>query len=663
MGKLRVRYFAAGVALAALGVAGARAQDAAPRDAEPAVRAAQEKLKATLPFADRRDFEDADRGFVATLPDGVIAGPGARPAWSLKEYAFLRAGEAPPTVNPSLWRQAQLNLRNGLFKVSERVYQVRGFDLANMTLVEGDTGLIVIDPLLTRETAKAALELYYAHRPRRPVVAVIYSHSHADHWGGVRGVLDEAEVAAGRAKVFAPAGFMEHAVAENIIAGTAMSRRAHYQFGPLLPRGEREQVDAGLGKNLATGSITLIPPTDVIERDLERRVVDGVEIVFQLAPGTEAPAEFHMYFPKLRVLDMAENVTHNMHNLLPLRGAEVRDPAVWSRVIAEVLDRFGGDADVLIAQHHWPVWGGERIRAMMAKQRDLYKYVHDQTLRLMNHGYTAAEIAERLQLPASLASEWYARGYYGDLRHNVKAVVQKYLGWYDANPANLDPLPPREAAKKAVAYMGGMDALLKRAREDFAKGEYRWVAQVANQAVFAEPDNKAARALAADAYEQLGYLAESATWRNAYLQGARELRLGVPNIPVVSPVTPDTLRALKLDMFFDYLGVRLNGAKAEGKTLSINWRFTEVKQDFAVNLENSALTYLPGRLAKDPDLTVVMEKATLDEITLRRTTFPEAVGQGRIELKGNPYKLRELFSMLDDFAPMFEIVEPRRKAE
>jgi len=658
--KFRWLWIAAGAALACGGVSG---QDSAPRDAEPAVRAAQAKLREALPFADRRDFEDADRGFVATLPEGVVAGPGGRPAWSLKEYAFLRAEEAPPTVNPSLWRQAQLNLRNGLYKVVDRVYQVRGFDISNMTIVEGETGLIVIDPLLARETAKAALDLYYAHRPRRPVRAVVYTHSHADHWGGVKGVLDEAEVAAGRARVIAPAGFMEHAVAENIIAGAAMSRRAHYQFGPLLPRGPREQVDAGLGKTLAAGSITLIPPTELVERDLERRTVDGVEIVFQLAPGTEAPAEFHLYFPQLRVLDMAENVTHNMHNLLPLRGAEVRDPATWSRVIAEALDRFGGEADVLIAQHHWPVWGGERLRALMAKQRDLYKYIHDQTLRLMNHGYTAPEIAERLRLPASLASEWHARGYYGDLRHNVKAVYQKYLGWYDANPASLDPLPPREAARKAVEYMGGMDAVLKRAREDFAKGEYRWVAQVASQAVYADPDNKAARALAADAYEQLGYLAESATWRNAYLQGARELRLGVPAVPVVSPVTPDTLRALKLDMFFDYLGVRLNGAKAEGRTLSINWRFTDVKQDFALNLENSALTYLPGRLANDPDVTVILEKATLDEITLRRTTFPEAVGQGRIELKGNPFKLRELFSLLDDFAPMFEVVEPRRRAE
>jgi alkyl sulfatase BDS1-like metallo-beta-lactamase superfamily hydrolase len=645
-----------------LAAAQSLAQGTPPKEAEPAVRAAQARVLQSLPFADRRDFEDADRGFVAALPDMTIAGPNGAPAWSLKEYGFLARPEAPATVNPSLWRQSQLNLRNGLYKVVDGLYQVRGFDISNMTIVEGRTGIIVIDPLLAAETAKAALELYYAHRPKRPVVAVIYSHSHADHFGGVKGVLDEAEVKAGRAAVIAPAGFMEHAVAENIIAGNAMARRAHYQFGPLLPRGERQQVDAGLGKTLAGGSITLIPPTDVIDKAIDRRTIDGVEIVFQLAPGTEAPAEFHMYFPQLRALNMAENATHNLHNLLPLRGAEVRDPVAWSRVIAEALDRFGGEAEVLLGQHHWPVWGGERLRAMLEQQRDLYKYVHDQTLRLMNHGYTAAEIAEQLELPPGLASEWHARGYYGSLRHNVKAVYQKYLGWYDANPANLDPLPPEAAGKKAVEYMGGMEALLKRARADYAKGEYRWVAQVMSQAVFADPANREARELAADAFEQLGYLAESATWRNAYLVGAWELRNGLPQARAASTVTPDTLKALKLDMFFDYLGVRLDAKKAEGRKFSINWNFTDVKETFLLNLAHSALTYLPGRQSKDADVTVTLTKATLDEITLRRTTFPEQMKLGNIKVDGYPLKLLDLFSLLDAFPPMFEIVEPKKAA-
>ena len=638
-------------------------QDAGTRDAEPAVRAAQARVLQSLPFSDRRDFADAERGFLGSLPDAQVGGGrGGRPAWSLKDYGFLSATEAPPTVNPSLWRQSQLNMRNGLFKVVDRIYQVRGFDISNMTLIEGQSGLIIIDPLLSMETAKAGLELYFRHRPRRPVVAVIYTHSHADHWGGVKGVLDEADVQAGRAVVIAPTGFMEHAVAENIIAGAAMARRAHYQFGPLLPKGARQQVDAGLGKTLSEGSITLIAPTDLITKDIEKRTIDGVEIVFQLAPGTEAPAEFHLYFPQLKALDMAENATHNLHNLLPLRGAEVRDALAWSRAVGEALDLFGGEAQVLLGQHHWPVWGGDQLRAFLAQQRDLYKYVHDQTVRLMNHGYTAAEIAERIELPASLAGQWHARGYYGSLRHNVKAVVQKYLGWYDANPANLDPLPPVEAGRKTIEYMGGMEAAVRRARADFARGEYRWVAQVMSQAVFADPSSREARELAADAYEQLGYLAESATWRNAYLVGAWELRNGMPNVPATSPVTPDTLKALKLDMFFDYMGVRLNGPRAEGKRIVINWRFTDVKQDFLLNLENSALTYLPGRQAANADATLTLAKATLDEITLRRTTFPEAIGQGSIQVEGNPARLQELFSLLDTFAPMFEIVEPKKTA-
>jgi alkyl sulfatase BDS1-like metallo-beta-lactamase superfamily hydrolase len=640
------------------------AQGTAPKDAEPAVRAAQAQVLKSLPFSDRRDYEDAGRGFIATLPDSaLVAGPGARPAWSLKDYAFLEKDTAPATVNPSLWRQAQLNYRNGLFKVVDRIYQIRGLDISNMTIVEGNSGLIVIDPLLSMETAKAGMGLYFQHRPKKPVVAVIYSHSHADHWGGVKGVVDESDVLAGRVAVIAPAGFMEHAVSENIIAGTAMSRRAHYQFGPLLPKNERQQVDAGLGKTLSAGSITLIAPTDVISKDLEKRVVDGVEIVFQLAPGTEAPAEMHMYFPQFKALDMAENATHNMHNLLPLRGAEARDPLVWSRVIGQALDLFGGEAQVLLGQHHWPVWGNEQLDAFLAQQRDLYKYIHDQTLRLMNHGYTAAEIAEKIELPPSLAAEWHARGYYGTLRHNVKAVYQKYLGWYDANPANLDPLPPVAAGKKFIEYMGGAEAVLRRARADFAKGEYRWVAQVMSHAVFADPANREARELAADAYEQLGYLAESATWRNAYLFGAWELRNGMPAIPASSPVTPDTLKALDLGMFFDYLGVRLNGPKAAGRRIVINWQFTDVKQNFLLNLDNAALTYLPDRQSKQADATLILAKTTLDEITLRRTTFPEAMMQGKVQVEGNPAKLAELFSLLDSFAPMFEIIEPKKAAD
>jgi alkyl sulfatase BDS1-like metallo-beta-lactamase superfamily hydrolase len=446
-----------------------------------------------------------------------VTGPSGNVVWSQKDYSFLDKDQAPDTVNPSLWRQAQLNRQNGLFKVVDGLYQMRGLDVSNMTLIEGNTGLIVVDPLLAVETARAGLDLYYQHRPRRPVVAVIYTHSHADHWGGVKGVTNEADVASGKVAVIAPEGFTEHTVSEFVIAGNAQRRRGLYQFGPLLPKGGRGQVDAGLGKTVSRGSLSLIAPNDLVKRSNETRNIDGVEIVFAMAPESEAPAEFYMFYPGFRVLNMAEVATHNFHNLLPLRGTEVRDALSWSKYLNEAVNAFGDNVDVVIAQHHWPVFGGDRARNFLHRQRNLYKYVHDQTLRLLNQGFTAAEIAEELQLPASLADEWENRDYYGTIRHNAKSIYQKYLGWYDGNPANLDPLPPVEAAKKYVAYMSGADAVIRHAREDFKNGEYRFVAEVANKLVFADPANQQARDLAADAYEQLGYLAESATWRNAYL--------------------------------------------------------------------------------------------------------------------------------------------------
>jgi alkyl sulfatase BDS1-like metallo-beta-lactamase superfamily hydrolase len=577
----------------------------------------------------------------------------------MKPYDFLKQNEAADSVNPSLWRQAQLNLIHGLFKVTDRVYQVRGFDVSNMTIIEGDTSLIIIDVLLTTETARAALELYYQHRPRKPVGTVIYSHSHTDHFGGVKGVISEADVAAGKVQVLAPAGFLEAVAGESVMAGTAMSRRAQYQFGPLLPPGPRGHVDTGLGKRVAGGTVTLIAPTGTIDKTMEKRVIDGVEIVFQLAPGSEAPSEMLMYFPQFRVLDMAEDVTHNMHNLYTIRGSEVRDGNLWSRYISEAMETFGDKSDVLIAQHHWPVAGQARVVALMKKQRDMYKFINDQSLRLLNLGYTPGEIAETLRMPASLEQEWSARGYYGTLRHNAKAVYQKYLGWYDANPADLNPLPPAENARKTVEYMGGADAVIARARGDFAKGEYRWVASAMNQVVFADPANRAARELGADALEQLGFQAEAATWRNAYLVGAMELRDGVPKILGNNTVNADTVKALSNEMFFDFLGVRLNAAKAEGKTMVINWSFTDSNQRIALNLDNSALTYVAGKQAPNADATVTLARGTLDAVALQRTTFTEAAKAGLVKIDGDPGKLDELMSMLDTFKVMFEVVEPK----
>lgn len=631
------------------------------KDAEPASRAINDSFLKTLPFNDRADFEDAKRGFVATLPDGVIPGIGDKPAWDTKPYEFLKSDQVPPTVNPSLWRQAQLNAINGLFKVTERVYQVRGLDLANLTIIEGDSGLILIDPLLSNETAKAALDLYLKNRPAKPVVAVIYSHSHADHFGGAKGVISEEDAKQGKEKVLAPDGFMEHAVAENVIAGNAMARRAQYQFGSALPVGEKAQIDTGLGKALSKGTISLIPPNDLIRQSYETRTIDGVEIEFHLVPGSEAPSEMLMYFPQFKLLNMAEDTTHNMHNLYTLRGAEIRDGRLWSRYIGEAIERYGDKTDIVIAQHHWPMWGNERIVAFLKKQRDLYKFIHDQTVRLLNHGLTPTEIAEQLKLPPSLASEWSARGYYGTLSHNAKAVYQFYLGWYDGNPADLNPLPRAEEAKKQVEYMGGADAVLKRAREDFKAGQYRWVASVLSQVVFADPANKDARNLGADALEQLGYQSEAATWRNAYLLGALELRNGLGQ-QAPSTANADLLKGVSIDLAFDFLGVRLNAPKAEGKKIVINWTFTDLNETYVMNLENSALTHRSGKLDPNADASVTLTRAALDAITLKQRSFLGSVLTGDVSVGGNPLKLRELFGMLDEFSPGFEIVEPKKAA-
>jgi len=633
----------------------------APKDASPITAALNRAVLASLPFADTQDFDDARRGLVATLPEVEIKNDQGRVVWSLRDYAFLADEQAPPTVNPSLWRLARLNLIHGLFQVTDRIHQIRGFDISNMTVIEGDRGLIVIDPLVSTEVARAALELYTQHRGRRPVSAVIYSHSHTDHYGGVRGVVDERDVRAGKVEVWAPDRFMEEVVAEAVLAGTAMVRRAQFQFGATLPRGPRAQVDAGLGKGLSRGTVTLIPPTRLIRQAVETHRIDGVEIVFQLTPETEAPAEMHMFYPALRALNLAENATHNLHNVYPIRGAQVRDANAWAKYLNEARDRFGGEVEVAFAQHHWPVWGTARVLDFLGKQRDLYKFLHDQTVRLMNHGYKAVEIAERLTLPRSLAATWHVRGYYGTLSHNAKSVYQRYVGWYDANPATLNPLPPVERGRKYVEYMGGADAVIRRARDDFARGEYRFVAEALSHVVFADPANAEARQLGADALEQLGYAAESATWRNAYVLGALELRHGVPATVARAPVSPDIVRAMSLELFFDYLGVRLNGDKAEGRRMVINWIFSDLDQRYVMNLENCALTCLGDRRSDAPDATVTLERAALNRLVLREVAFADAVERGLARVDGDAAKVADFFALLDDFSLMFEVVEPKRE--
>ena len=629
------------------------------RDAEPTTKAANAAMAARLPFGEVADFEAARRGLIAPVPDGMVRAANGTVLWNLGEYAFIDGALAPATVNPSLWRMARLNLANGLFKVTDRLYQLRGFDISNMTVIEGDTGLILIDPLTTAEVSRAALAHYHAHRPKKPVVAVIYTHSHIDHYGGVRGVLDEADVLAGKVPVIAPAGFMEAVSGENVLAGMPMARRAQFQFGTMLPRGPRGQVDAGLGKGIARGTPGLIAPTQSITQPVEEHTIDGVRIIFQLAPETEAPAEMHMFYPQLGVLNMAENACPLLHNFIPLRGAVARDPRIWAKYIGDAIALYAPDSEILIGQHHWPTWGREAVLDHLEAQRDLYKHIHDQTLRLMNKGWRPAEIAEAIDLPPGLAERWSVRGYYGSVNHNVKAVYQRYLSWYDANPCNLHPLPPARAAAKLVDYMGGAAAVIARARADFAKGEYRWVAQVMKEVVYAEPANIEARALCADALEQMGYQAESATWRNAFLYGAQELRHGVFPLPARIAIGADTLAGLTNDVFFDMMAIRLDPAKAAGRSMVINWHFTDRKETLALTLRNCTLSHRLGAWSDAADTSITTTRGTLDAIVLGKLTAPDARASGALKVEGDPSCLAALFAMFEPPAGlMFDILTP-----
>ncbi|MGE8065265.1 alkyl/aryl-sulfatase [Pseudomonas sp. NPDC089569] len=611
-----------------------------------------------LPFSDRTDYESASRGLIAPFK-GQIRNAEGKVVWDIDAYKFLDAKQAPDTINPSLWRIAQLNKYAGLFEVVPHIYQLRGMDAANMTIVEGEDGLLIIDPLTFEETARAALELYYQNRPRKPVVAVAYSHSHADHFGGVRGVVNEDDVKAGKVKIYAPSGFMEHAISENIFAGNAMSRRGQFQFGTFLPRGEQGQVDSGMGKSIpANGTLSLIPPTNLIKDEYETHTIAGIEVEFQLTPGTEAPSEMNFFFPQLRALCMSENSTQMMHNVLTPRGALVRDAKAWAQYIDISLARYGDKIDVMFVSHNWPVWTGERIRTFLADQRDMYAFLNDRALHLMNQGLTPAEIAEKMdKLPGELENKWYTRGYYGSLSHNSRAVYQRYLGYYDGNPANLDPLPPVEAGKHYVEALGGQEAVLKLLQAAVDKGEYRWAVQLGNQLIFAAPDNQAARELQARALEQLGYQSENTLWRNIYLTGAMELRQGTPKYETGAPKA-DLARAMTPDMFFDYLAIRLDSDRAQGHDMNLNWVFEDLGQSFSLTLRNGVLTHRIGQLAPQADLTVKMDKATLDKISLRQLDFPNAAKQGLVKLDGNAKKLGELLGMLDSFDSQFNIVTP-----
>ena len=640
--------------------AAAPAQTPVPAKPATAVtRAANAAVLQQLPFTDRRDFDNAQRGFIARPATLTIRDAQGRVVWDLQSYqSYIGLDRAAPdTVNPSLWRNAQLNMQYGLFKVTDRIYQVRGYDLSNITFVQGDTGWIVFDPLISPETARAAYDLVTANLGQRPVVAVIYSHSHVDHYGGVRGIVDEADVRSGKVPVLASEGFLEHAVSENIIAGNAMARRAVYMYGALLPRSPTGGVNAGLGQTTSTGVPGLIPPTDLIHHTGEERTIDGVRMVFQFTPGTEAPTEMNTWFPQFKALWMAENTTNTLHNVLTLRGALVRDPLKWAAYINETIELYGADAEVKFQAHHWPLWGNAQIVDYLKKQRDLYKYIHDQTVRLMNEGYTGEEISEMIELPKELGQQWYNRDYYGTVRHNARAVYQRYMGWYDGNPSDLNNLPPEPAAKKYVEYMGGEAAVLARARADFDKGEYRWVAEVLKRVVFANPANAEAKGLLADTYEQLGYQAESGPWRSVYLQGAYELRNGVPSGGATVAAGPDTILNMPVEMLFDYLAVRLNGPKAAGRRLALNLDFSDLHEQYALVVENGVLNHFRKPLA-DADATVTLSKLALADVQLGKATVPELVAAGRIRIDGRQAAFGEFLGLLDRYPFWFNIVTP-----
>lgn len=632
-----------------------------PGEASEHTRALHAAVLEQLPFEDREDFQDASRGRLASDPSLVLQDATGRVVWDMDAYRFLQAGpEAPATVHPSLWRMAQLNSLHGLFEVVPGIYQVRGYDLSNITFVEGRSGVIVIDPLISSECAAAALALYRRHRGERPTSAVIYSHSHVDHFGGVKGVVDQSAVDSGEIPVWAPAGFLEHAVSENVLAGTAMARRAGFMFGPGLQRGPCGQVDAGIGKTTSTGTVTLIAPTHEVTATGQEEEIDGVRFVFQLVPETEAPVEMNFHFPEQRVLCIPENATHSLHNILTPRGALVRDALSWSKYLDETIELFGGHTDVMFAQHHWPRWGRERIIDFLARHRDLYRYLHDQTLRLANRGFSPTEIAAEVKLPVELALTWSCRGYYGTVSHNVRAVYQRYFGFFDGNPAHLDPLPPRQAARRYVELAGGLSPLLAQARDELARGEYRWVAEITSHAVFADPRCAEARELLAEALEQLGYQAESAVWRNIYLVGAKELREGPPSSPAARRVaSPDVARALSIEQLWDALGVRLDGPRAAAAKIVIGWRFSDPQETWTVRIERGALSALSGRVADDATVTVSLTRAAFDTVLLGEGDLAELFASGAITLEGEAVKLAEMFALLDDGDPAFGVVAPR----
>jgi alkyl sulfatase BDS1-like metallo-beta-lactamase superfamily hydrolase len=617
----------------------------------------QKGLRKSLPFEDKRDFEEAKKGFIAAPPYKKIMAEAGHVAWDMGSYEFLLTDKEYDTIHPSLKRQAVLNMAYGLYEVLPgKIYQVRGFDLANISFIKGDTGWIVFDPLTAKETAAAALKFINEKLGERPVTAVVYSHSHADHFGGVRGVVDEADVRSGKVKIIAPVGFMDYAVSENVYAGNAMSRRLFYQYGVLLPRSPFGHVDQSIGKNTAAGNLGLISPSVIVEKDFEEMTVDGVRMVFQNTPGTEAPAEMNTYFPDLKAFWAAENITGTVHNIYTLRGALVRDALEWSKQINEALYRFGREAEVMFTSHSWPRWGNARIQEVMRAQRDIYANLNNEVLHLANQGVTINEIHNVYRPPKSLQNQWAAHSYHGSEEHNSRAVINRYLGYWDANPATLIPLSPRDSAPLYVEMMGGAKKIMAKGKELYDQGKYRHAQEILNKLVYAEPNNQAAKDLLADVYEQIGYQKESPSVRNSFLAGAYELRNGIPKGASPKSTGPDMIRAMTTDLWLDFLGIRLDSKKAEGVNFVVNLLTPDNGEKFVVELSNGTLTNIKGYQAEKPDLTITINRSDLEKTMMGAVSFDDQITTGKAKLEGdhNPYE--KLKDMLVQFDLGFEIL-------
>ena len=631
----------------------ALAQNAA-KPASPQTIAAQAKARAALPAEDGRDAAFAAQGFVATRSDPIIRNSDGKPAWDLNAYAWMK-GASPDTVNPSLWRHMDLLRKNGLFQVTDGVWQVRGFDVSNMTIIKGTTGWILIDPLTTKETAAAAIALVNEQLGARPVVAIIYSHSHSDHFGGVRGIVSPDDVKAGKVQLIAPEHFMSETASENVMAGPAMGRRAQYQFGGPLAPGPQGQMGSGIGAAISSGTIGLLPPTLSVKTTGEKHVVDGVELEFQMVPETEAPAEMNVFLPGRRVLLTAEIATCSLHNILTPRGAKVRDALAWAGYLTEAVRLYGTRSDAVISSHCWPRFGGPEVVSWLTLQRDNYKFLHDQTVRLMNNGLTQAEIAEQLKPLPGLANQWFAKGYYGTYSHNSKAVYQRYLGWYDAVPANLNPYPPQDKARKYVAAMGGAAKVIGQAKAAMAVGDYRWSTELLNQAVFADPKNATARSLLADSYEQQGYQAEASTWRNMYLTAAKELRSGIA--PSFNASSVDLISAVPTGLLFDSISTRLDPAKIGERKLMINLVISDRNESARISTSNAVMVTEMGERHASPQVTVTGPRPLFLGLFFLRTPVAQLEAAG-LKIEGDRSALADLQAALDPLGAPFNIAEP-----